>query len=165
MNDFVANDELQHYGVKGMKWGVHRARKKLASATTSEEREKAVNSLKKHRAKGSTEINKLREKNDKLQAKSDKRAKKQDIKAANLASKAATKMSKANKWYRSEAKAERLKLEAADLQIKVDKISTKSNEIRAKIKKNETMQKAFREQINLIDETLVKYGKRYLNKS
>ena len=43
--------ELYHYGVKGMRWGVRRAQKKLAKATTKEDRDKAIAALKKHKEK------------------------------------------------------------------------------------------------------------------
>ena len=31
------SDELKHYGVKGMRWGIIRAQKKLSRATTDED--------------------------------------------------------------------------------------------------------------------------------
>ena len=45
------NNELYHYGVRGMKWGIKKASKTLSSdKATSEKKEKAVASLEKHKA-------------------------------------------------------------------------------------------------------------------
>lgn len=50
MNDYAYNyensyDELMHYGVKGMRWGIRHAYKKASKATTSEARIKDVNNM------------------------------------------------------------------------------------------------------------------------
>jgi hypothetical protein len=51
-------DELEHYGVLGMKWGVHRATKKYSTATTKAERKKASDKLSTHMEKASKKLNK-----------------------------------------------------------------------------------------------------------
>lgn len=65
--------ELLHYGVLGMKWGVHRARKAGQSGNPS----KAKAIANKHYAKAETKLNKYDSKYDKQAAK----AKKQIVKA------------------------------------------------------------------------------------
>lgn len=62
MNEFIItrdgdSNEIKHYGVLGMKWGVHRASKKYNKATTKEGRTKASNELKKHMSNASKKLN------------------------------------------------------------------------------------------------------------
>lgn len=45
------NDFLEHYGVKGMKWGVRRATKRMSKASTTKQKDRAINKLVKQKGK------------------------------------------------------------------------------------------------------------------
>lgn len=83
---YVSTDEtsaaLQHYGVLGMKWGVHRARRALSRATAKEEATRAISSLNTHRSKAGEKLSKYKAKDTKLQKKVDKFSTNKDVKAA-----------------------------------------------------------------------------------
>lgn len=115
----TSDDELYHYGVLGMRWGVRRAGRKLSQATDSETREKAVKRLEKHKSKGSSKVSQLEKQRVKLDDKLRKattvdkvKAGKIEAKATKLYSKAAKKKDKAYKWYTSSSKATKLLAES-----------------------------------------------------
>lgn len=92
------NNELKHYGVLGMKWGVHRAR----NAAVSGNSDRAKSLYSKHYAKASKKIDKL-----------NKKSVKQNLKAAKLSKKAfklenkAYKYDDMNSWDKSRRKTEK----------------------------------------------------------
>ena len=162
MEYVIQDGELCHYGVKGMKWGVRRASKRLSRATTDDERRKAVSSLQKHRSKGSAEIAKLKKQQPKLQSKADRAVVKYDTEAARLANDAAKARKKMGRRFTSEKKAEKLYLKANTLETQAAVLKAKSSEAKAKIQANKTMQEAFQREIDNIDRILVERGKKYL---
>lgn len=176
MSTDYMSENLQHYGVLGMKWGVHRARRSLSRASTKEESKKAISSLETHRGKINKKINKYQSSNKTLQKKSDKRAKGKDVKAAKYSRKAADKRVKANKYERkagrrftSEArgvkmlsKADKLNRSARVLELKANQIKTKSDSIKAKIAKNDAMIRTYNSGLNDIDAAIKDYGRAYI---
>lgn len=158
-----SNEELQHYGVKGMRWGVKRATKQLYKATTSEQKAKAVAKLQKHRDKASKEVAKLEKKHPKLEQKVEQKIVKNETKAAKLSDKAASKRNRAYGLFTSQNKSEKLIYEANKLQARADALNAKSKKAKAELQRNETMQAAFKKGINEIDQTLVSKGRKYIN--
>lgn len=170
------NKELYHYGVKGMKWGVRRASRKLAKATTRAEYDKYAAKLKKHQAKGSAEVTKLKAKNPKLQDKLAVSEQRDRTKAVKYARKARRYDVKANsagraarnillpKSIREYAKGKRDKnqLKAERLHAKADRYRNNYERNKAKVENNKAMQEAFQRQLDSIDKALVDNGKRYL---
>ena len=150
------SDELYHYGVKGMRWGVRRASKKLSKATDEKKKAKAVASLEKHREKGTAEIKKLDSSTSKLQAKREKQRQTTDVKAADAMVRSQTPImlrsrrekfrNEANKWY-----------------VRADSLRAESERTQALMNKNERPKKMFQQEIDKIDQALVEKGKRRLN--
>lgn len=64
----METNELKHYGVIGMKWGVHRAKKELSKGNTSA----GMDRLARERAKASKKLLKLKKKGVRYEGKSAK---------------------------------------------------------------------------------------------
>lgn len=176
--ELISTDELRHYGVKGMRWGVHRAQKSLRKSTSDADSNLAFSKLQKHRAKGSAKLAKLEKKHEKLEIAAMKSSKKDAMKAAKYDKKAgkidkkiAKKIRKANGLFTSDERAITLISEADALKNRRDLLKAKASTLHAKyeiakqkVDTNERMQKAFRTEISNIDKTFAEYGRSYLDK-
>lgn len=158
------NDELYHYGVKGMEWGVHRASRQLNSARDSGERDKAISKLSTHRSKATNKLQKLDRQHVKLQNKRTKQIERGDVKAAKLNAKATKLRKKKYGRFVSKDKADELEFKANKLSAKADRLKARSDVTKAKIEKNRRMAAAFEQGIKDIDKTISDSGKRWVNK-
>lgn len=173
------NEELQHYGVKGMRWGVRRATKQLSKATTKEQHDKAVAKLEKHRTKSVKKVQQLETKQDKLNKQLQKSAVKDTTKASKLESKASKldakyskNMRKASRMFVIGGDKRRNKLvrKATIAKFKSDRLHSKASaykanyeSTKAKVESNELLIKAFKQAIRDIDAAEVNKGRRYIN--
>ena len=160
---YAYQNELYHYGVLGMKWGVRRATRQLSGATNTKQYDHAVNRLNSHRSKSMNKVNKLTKRIDKLQKKSERDAATESYKAATLSRKAAKLRKKSHAIIRiksfdgiREWRASRLDNKSETMKLKIEK--TKKN-----LMKNESMKKIFEQGVRDIDKALIENGKRLLN--
>lgn len=171
------NEQLQHYGVPGMKWGIRRASKALSKAKTQERYDKAVSSLNKHRSKASTALEKYKKNQPKLDENLRKsirtdavKAEQITAKANKISAKAAKKRNKMYGFFTSEEKAKELEFKANKLQAKADKLNAKASKYKAnyeknkrRVEENDAMIRAFEKGINDIDKALVEKGRKFVN--
>lgn len=169
-------DELYHYGVKGMRWGVRRATKKLSRATNQKDYDSAVSSLNKHRVKASSKLQKLQKQRPKLDdtlrkstAKDVAKASKLESKASKLDMKIAKNQKKASGFFTSQSNAEKLLAKNTVMKNKSDMLHAKANKMKAnyekakaKVEANESMRRAFQQGINDIDMALLDAGRKYI---
>ena len=155
--------ELYHYGVRGMKWGVRRASKKLANASSKEERDAAVATLKKTQQKGSAAMKKLQNKTAKLEARAEKTRVKYESKAPGMRQAAAYKRAKSYGLLNTGTTRYFRRRRAAKLDAKAASLEASAMRAKVRLEKNERMIAAFKTEIKNIDKAIADKGRRYIN--
>ena len=161
------NNELMHYGVKGMKWGVHRASKQLGKgyATGNTVKvEKATSKLEKHRDKAQKKINKLSKSNEKLEKKRDRQIIRNEPRIGKLDQRATRYISKANSIFTSERSRNRLMNKANKYKIEATRLKAISEATKAEIAKNNRLSSMFQKGIDDIDHAIATNGRDYVKK-
>lgn len=155
-------NELYHYGVRGMKWGVRRSVKRLNSSDSAQ-RAKAASTLKKHRAKATDEIASLKKKNVKLEQRHENNVVRLQPKVAKLNKQAASYRRRANGIFVSDRKAQKYITKAYLAENRAKDLSARANETKAKLEKNKMLITMFEKGIGDIDSALASAGKKYVN--
>ena len=164
-NYVIADDgELYHYGVKGMKWGVRRATKKLRTANQygdEKQRDRAVASLSTHQRKINKKLASLDKKSVKLEKKRYEQATENATKIAKLERKANKARRKAAKTIYTTTARKRLQ-KVAKLEYKASKLKEEMAKTQAKIEKNERLKAMFKKGLAEIDQEMIANGRKLL---
>ena len=158
------SNELTHYGVKGMKWGVRRAIKELHESNQAGHKgghNHAVAALSTHRDKINKKLTALDKQGSKLEAKRYKQVTKNAPKIAELERKSAKARLKAGKAVYSSTSSKRLH-KAAKWDYKANKLKEAAAKTQAKIEKNERMKATFKKGLNEINNELITKGQDFL---
>lgn len=158
------SDELMHYGVKGMKWGVRRAMKELHESNESGRKgahNHAVAVLSEHRDKINKKLTSLDKKSVTLEKRRYKQATRSAKKIAKLEKKSAKLKYKAGKAFYTSTSNKRLH-KSAKLDVKVAKLKKSVAKTQAKIEKNERLKDMFKKGLNEINHELVTKGQDFL---
>lgn len=160
--EIYKSDELYHYGVLGMKWGVRRNTKRLNSGDSAKSA-KGAKALEKHRTKASNEITKLKKTNSKLETRHENNIIRLQPMAAKLNREAANYRRKAGKRFISNSKAQKYLTKAYVKETKAKDLLARANETKAKIEKNKMLITMFERGISNIDTALTSRGTEYVN--
>lgn len=159
--DNLSEEELMHYGVVGMKWGVRRAQKTLSSKnSTDADRKLALDRLEKHRVKANAEVAKLQSKRPKLEERVNKKITKHETKAAELADKAAKHNRKAYGFMSTKESSEKHIYKANKLQAKADAKMADIAKAKSMLAENDAKTALFKKGLKDIDKLLVDNGRK-----
>ena len=163
MWQYQNTDELYHYGIPGMRWGIRRAQKILGSSDTSvDKKKKAVQSLQKHQIKINKQISKLNKKDEQLLSNRDVQIRRCAGKLMNYREKANKLRRKKYGIFTSRSKAERLEFKASKLDMKAENIQNRIDRTKQLLAKNSQMKKIYNSGLDTISDTLKTKGKKYI---
>lgn len=156
----MQENTLCHYGVLGMKWGIHRALNVLQSSKASvEQKEKAMRSLDKHYGKISAKIDKHNKKSLALNTAYFIKQNKADDKVGKYKQKVAKETFKAEYKSRTQNSYEKHKQKAVKLQYKISSLEARAEEGHRKVERNARILSMYKDGLNTIKASRVKYGK------
>lgn len=163
MWQYQNTDELYHYGIPGMRWGIRRAQKVLGSSDASvDKKKKAVQSLQKHQTKINKQISKLNKKDEQLLSNRDVQIRKSSGKMISYKEKANKLRRKKYGIFTSRSKAERLEFRASKLDMKAENIQNRIDRTKQLLAKNSQMKKLYNSSLDTISDTLKTKGKKYI---
>lgn len=164
MSNRSYSDDLYHYGIIGMRWGVRRSKKQLVSARNASERDEAVSKLNEHREKGVNKIDSLRKRDVWLQ----KQVVRNETKASNYAKKAArermTKYQLVNLVMPSIEKRFHER-QAVRADLKSSKRMSAASRYKTLMNWNQKSINMFQREINKIDVSITEAGKRFIDEN
>lgn len=181
------NNEFEHTGVKGMKWGVRRYQnsdgsltsegkkryksikfgtrgqvKKLYKAETKEDRDKAASKLIARKEKAAKKIGKLESQNDKFEKVRNEQITKSEVRAAQYQSKADYYSRKAAGRFQTENSSMKNFQRANMYQLKANEIKSRAASTKAKMAGNAKMRELLNTEMNNIDSFLKDAGYKYV---
>ena len=166
VNGLLKDDELCHYGVVGMKWGVRRGVKELNRAYSDGgvyrgQHNHAVSKLSGHRDKINKKISKLEKKRVSIDNAIYKNETKIAPKVAKLNQKASKLTVKADRTSNYD-RYEKLHRKANILEYKVSKLESTAAKAKAKLAKNQKIQEEFKKGLSTIQKEMIDKGRDFL---
>ena len=163
-NYYYPTDELYHYGILGMRWGVRRSRKELARAQNASERDEAVSKLNKHREKGTNKMNSLNKRGESIR----RRAVRNETIASIYARKAARERIAAHgptSLMKTKIQKRYHEFQATRAQSKSSRRMVVASRYNALSALNQRSVNAFQKEISKIDKSIAEAGRRFINES
>ena len=166
VDGLLKDDELCHYGVVGMKWGVRRGVKELNRAYSDGgvyrgQHNHAVSKLSGHRDKINKKISKLEKKRVSIDNAIYKNETKIAPKVAKLHQKASKLTVKADRTSNYD-RYEKLHRKANILEYKVSKLESTAAKAKAKLAKNQKIQEEFKKGLSTIQKEMIDKGRDFL---
>lgn len=157
-------DELMHYGVPGMKWGVHRAKQyyNAGNKYIPGSYDKANKIISKHQTKITKKISKLDNKYNKLSKTRDKQILKSDVKATKLRDKAYRLENKAGGLFVSKNRYQKLTSKANQLHAQANRLTARSNKTKAMMNRNRKMKELLNSGYDSLSKVKIDIGKKYV---
>lgn len=163
----MKDESLQHYGVLGMKWGIHNSARNIKKTVSKINNTNDKNERKKYQAElagqhvaNSKRLVKINDSTNKLQRKKDKYDQKLSVKAAKYKQKASKFRSKSFSKFKSEEKKSEYVAKAEKYEAKANKIQSKVNVIKAKLSRDDNFRNKLNTLISEADNAAIAYGKK-----